>query len=165
MQWSTSSERNNAYFILERSETGLNWQEIKRVEPKNDNELIKKYRYTDSFFSDEVTYYRLSQVDFDGKKETFKAVTTECKSEENDFRFYPNPSQNEITLVFTTKSEQVNSELSIVDKLGRKILTKQVDLKKGANVIPMNLNVLPGVYVISYTSPTFGTKTRKLIVQ
>ena len=165
LQWTTASERNNAYFIIERSETGINWEEIKRVEPKNGNEGVKKYKYKDLYFSDDVVYYRLSQVDVDGKKETFKAVTTECRLEENDFRFYPNPAQNEITLVFTTKSEQITGEFAIVDKLGRKILTKQLDLKKGANVIPMNLNVLPGVYVISYTSDTFGIKTHKLIVQ
>lgn len=75
LEWSTASEINNDYFLLERSEDGYNWDEISRIGGAGNSTQILHYKYNDLSYNDLVNYYRLSQVDFDGQSETFKVIS------------------------------------------------------------------------------------------
>lgn len=77
--WITASEINNDYFLLERSEDGIHWSELKRMNGAGNSNAPILYEYTDEKPFIMTTYYRLSQVDFDGVSEVFKtiAVTNE----------------------------------------------------------------------------------------
>lgn len=74
LKWTTSTERNNDYFILERSNDGENWELIHREKGAGNSSSILNYKYKDYTRRDEINYYRLSQVDFDGAKETFRML-------------------------------------------------------------------------------------------
>jgi hypothetical protein len=65
LKWSTASEINNDYFVIEKSTDGEFFSEITRVDGAgNSNELVS-YEYIDDKPS-ELSYYRLKQYDFDG---------------------------------------------------------------------------------------------------
>ena len=71
LEWSTASEINNDYFLLERSTDGINWNVInKTLGAGNSNNLIN-YSFTDYNFESVINYYRLTQVDYNGASETF----------------------------------------------------------------------------------------------
>ena len=73
VKWTTASEQNSDYFSLERSEDGLNWREIATKEAAgNSNEDIR-YSYIDYSLSP-LVYYRLKQVDIDGKVEIYGPI-------------------------------------------------------------------------------------------
>ena len=74
LKWTTSSERNNDYFLLERSNDAENWELIHREKGSGNSSSIMNYKYKDYSRKDEINYYRLSQVDFDGAKETFRML-------------------------------------------------------------------------------------------
>lgn len=68
LNWTTISERNNAYFSIERSHDGANFIAIGNVEGSGNSTQTQYYHYTDNTplqFGN--VYYRLRQVDFDGK--------------------------------------------------------------------------------------------------
>ncbi len=77
LSWKTSSEINNNYFTIEKSIDGYMYQEIGRVSGAGNSSQILNY----SFFDDNpfrgVTYYRLSQTDYNGESETFPVVAIE----------------------------------------------------------------------------------------
>jgi hypothetical protein len=66
LSWTTISELNNDYFILERSLNVLDWEVI-AIENGNDNSsTLIKYESKDCTFKKVKNYYRLKQVDFNG---------------------------------------------------------------------------------------------------
>lgn len=70
LEWATSSEINNDYFIIERSQDGIFYEDILRIlGAGNSNQLIE---YSSIDFNPLIgaSYYRLKQVDFDGNYST-----------------------------------------------------------------------------------------------
>ena len=113
--WTTGSERNNDYFILESSIDGLNFNEIAIINGAGNSSSELFYQFEDYFSTlNEIYYYRLAQVDFDGKKEIFKVISVknDCKKENI---FYSHDK------ILITGYEHVEN-IIIFDMLGRKLI-------------------------------------------
>ena len=74
LKWSTASENNNDYFLLERSEDGYNWDNINSTDGTGNSNTRVNYSFIDFTFKNTVNYYRLTQVDFNGIYETFNII-------------------------------------------------------------------------------------------
>ena len=66
LQWLTGSEINNDFFSIERSINGIDFTSIGQVQGNGNTNFDTKYMFVDEN-PNEVNYYRLKQVDFDGK--------------------------------------------------------------------------------------------------
>lgn len=67
LQWATASENNNDYYEVERSANGLQYSSIGQVAASANPAVRNDYQYTDLNPVNGVTYYRLKQVDKDGR--------------------------------------------------------------------------------------------------
>jgi hypothetical protein len=67
--WTTFSETNNDYFLVERSEDGQYWEGLTKVEGAGNSTSVIDYTYYDNHPLEGVSYYRLKQTDFDGNFE------------------------------------------------------------------------------------------------
>jgi hypothetical protein len=67
LQWQTASEQNSASFIIERSADGKDFDAIGNVRAAGNSTTNKSYRYEDASPLKGNNYYRLKQVDADGK--------------------------------------------------------------------------------------------------
>lgn len=110
--WTTSSEQNNNYFIIEKSNDGVNYKEIGRVKGAENSSQELNYSFTDQNPYLGITYYRLTQVDFDGKSETFNPVS--CEYSVNDTKVFPNPFKNEINIHSTFETYELYSNGKLV---------------------------------------------------
>jgi hypothetical protein len=116
ISWSTASERNSDYFSIEKSSDGVDWIEINRVEAAGNSSSIIQYSMIDSASDDNTVYYRLNQVDNDGKNKLYDAQSIVCLENET-VRIYPNPTTDgKFSL-----SKDVQYE--IFDNIGNKINT------------------------------------------
>ena len=77
VQWTTTSEQNNDYFIIDRSEDGMDWVELDRIDGAGNSTIEINYEVIDKDPYTSYTYYRLSQVNFDGKVEEFEIISIE----------------------------------------------------------------------------------------
>lgn len=66
IEWSTASERNNDYFIVEHSTDGNIWNHIGEVNGAGNTNSKQNYSIIDLDFPSKINYYRLKQVDYDG---------------------------------------------------------------------------------------------------
>ncbi len=66
VSWSTASEVNNDYFVVERSSDALNFEPISYLSGAGTSISTINYSYIDAYPLSGVSYYRLRQVDFDG---------------------------------------------------------------------------------------------------
>lgn len=79
ISWSTSTEINNDYFLIEKSIDGFEYFEIGVVGGNGNSNIVNNYSYVDYNVNGGTIYYRLKQVDYDGHSETFvpKAITVD----------------------------------------------------------------------------------------
>ena len=73
LEWSTATELNNDYFLLESSEDCIVWNTISKTKGAGNSIESNYYSYSDYFYNS-INYYRLSQVDYDGSSEVFGII-------------------------------------------------------------------------------------------
>ena len=74
LTWSSASEHNNDYYLVERSTDGYNWSVIENQKGAGNSTFKIDYSFRDFTYEPTINYYRLSQVDFNGHSETFKTI-------------------------------------------------------------------------------------------
>jgi hypothetical protein len=66
LKWSTASEYNSDYFLLERSIDGEQWDYVGTTKGMGNSTQVADYLYVDNFRFNGFIYYKLNQFDFDG---------------------------------------------------------------------------------------------------
>jgi hypothetical protein len=69
--WTTGSEINNDFFQVERSIDGIDFEIIETISGAGNSQEVINYNTYDAFPPDGIVYYRIRQIDFDGKNEVF----------------------------------------------------------------------------------------------
>lgn len=162
LNWSTNSEIRNDYFIVDYTLDGKNWTELNRINSKGSGSILRHYTIIDELPGNK--YYRLTQVDKDGRKETFKTIVSNCDNTAQDITIFPNPSQAAFTLQFQSAIDETVA-LTVFDNLGRKLAGKEITVKKGFNSVPLELDLTPGVYSILVKQHSQNLKIQKLVIQ
>ncbi len=99
LEWSTESEINNSGFEIERSVDGVKFTDITFVEGNNDSQRKNSYVYEDkTAIKGQEYYYRLKQIDFDGKTEYSDVRFATVASDEFEFSIAPNPAQDNVVV-------------------------------------------------------------------
>lgn len=102
--WSTASEQNSDYFILQNSCDGFYYFSVDTVKASGFSNTQLNYEYVDVRPCDGDNYYRLIEVDFDGKKEIFPSQYIYC-NREMSFILYPNPTAYILNIEFQRVQE------------------------------------------------------------
>jgi beta-glucanase (GH16 family) len=75
LTWQTATERNNSAFGIERSVDGTVFTAIGEVKGRGTTSVVQDYTFTDEQPVAGVNYYRLRQMDVDGKETLSKMVS------------------------------------------------------------------------------------------
>lgn len=75
LEWETATEYNNDYFTIHRSQYPIVWTDIAEIDGVGTSSFNHYYRYVDRDYSNEISYYYLSQTDFDGKFKEFNIIS------------------------------------------------------------------------------------------
>ena len=142
LQWKTTNEMNNKNFIVEKSKDGVTFFIINNIEAKNNVASINSYAINDNEPNETVTYYRLKQVDKNGKYTYSTTISINLKaSDTNGFSLHQNPVSDVLRLNINSINT-TRAKLIITDIAGRMIATKSIDLIKGfqtTNIAVTNL--------------------------
>jgi Secretion system C-terminal sorting domain len=149
LNWNTATERNAQTFIVERSADGENnFKAIGSVKAVGTSSTPQSYAFLD-INPLPLSYYRLRQVDMDGKTELSKTVSIQRK----DKRFalenaFPSPVSNDLTVQYSA-DKNGDISLQVIDIFGRIILTENALVTEGSHVSKLNLNNLAaGAYIL-----------------
>lgn len=117
LDWRTASEWNNADFEIERmldDETAF--QTIGFVEGYGTSNSVINYGYRDDNAYPGVSYYRLRQVDFDGKESysEIRAVAGQAWDNSDPIILYPNPTDDNVYVRFGQVGEAQRSAQVVV---------------------------------------------------
>ncbi len=99
IEWTTVSETNNDYFTVEVSQDAVEFNEVAKVSGAGNSNSILNYVSYDNSPQAGVSYYRLKQVDFDGKLMYSGIRVVEMMNLwQNEIIISPNPVVNSATL-------------------------------------------------------------------
>ncbi len=148
--WTTCSEINNDYFILERSEDLDSFEEIAQIEGAGNSNSVIEYSYVDYNSVSGQSYYRLTQIDFDGTatvydvKEIFhnSSIKSDPKVE-----IYPNPVVESANVSLTGFCEDLTVKIYKQD--GALV---QVIKPDGFEFMLMTKDLSPAIYILQVIS-------------
>ena len=148
LSWKTATETNNDYFLVERSIDGIHFTAIGApVKGAGTSQQVNAYKLLDINPSDGINYYRIRQVDYDGKFD-FSDVKVVNLAGVAMVTVSPNPSNGH----FSVKIISESSSLFVVDifnALGQIIYTKTLSLTGGYAEQKVSLDhVAAGVYTL-----------------
>ncbi len=160
LTWATASEKNSAYFAVERSTTPSgDYREVARRVGAGNSSQSLSYDARDAGVGRTAGtfYYRLRQVDFDGTTafSTVRAVRFTGGVTGPVIALYPNPAHLEVTLDLSA-APAPSYDAHLFDATGR--LVRSLTLLGGTRT-PLAVQELPiGAYVVRVTAPD-GTAT------
>lgn len=152
--WETASETNNDYFLVERSIDGKQFLKTGFVKGHGNSTMYHEYSFVDNEIPKvEIIYYRLRQVDYDGKENISKAVTP-GKNTEAFSLINTQVNQIDGTLTFYIHSRNnQKTELRLYDLLGRNVIHTSEELNEGFNNVTFDISILSsGIYFFSLTN-------------
>jgi hypothetical protein len=142
LNWITTSENNNDYFNIERSVDALNFTSIGAINGAGNSAEMISYSSVDHRPFNGVSYYRLVQTDYDGKKSYSNIVAVEFN--EYSLAIYPNPFSDETT--FQTTEDLKGASLTVYNSYGH--LVKQIKNISGQTFTLARENLSGGLYII-----------------
>lgn len=104
LHWRTSTEVNNDYMAIERSSDGRTFEEIGRVQGRGTTQIEQSYSFVDEWPLPGINYYRLRQVDFDGRYEYHETVAVDF-SDKTTGKLLVYPTQVDSHLKIVADSE------------------------------------------------------------
>ncbi|MCH6232700.1 T9SS type A sorting domain-containing protein [Cognataquiflexum rubidum] len=117
LEWGTAQEKDNEKFIIQRSKDGRSWTEISQVKGEGNSEKPVYYLGWDNSPMVGPNYYRLRQLDFDGKEEYTSVIKVDFIPDW-EIHLYPNPVADQL-FIQTKKVDKL--EVVLVDSQGTKI--------------------------------------------
>lgn len=165
LRWSTASETHNSHFEIQRSADGKNFEAIGKVKGSGNSNKNVNYSFTDKeVATSKTTYYRLKQVDFDGKADYSKTVSViNTIAKAGIGATLPNPFNSDLNISFNAAAA-ATANLVIMDMLGKAHHSSTEQLQVGVNTINVNTTDMPdGIYFVrvSYNGETFTQKVIK----
>ena len=168
LDWITATEINNDKFIISRSADMVVWDEIATLSGAGNSNQPLYYTTTDARPISGLSYYRLTQRDYDGTTETFAPISVTCYTDGNgnSMMVYPNPADDEFTVSVTVTDACNDCSIEIYDINGKRIAARNVSMEQGENTYTFDRALMnPGQYIIQLKSGDFIVKPVKLIMK
>jgi Secretion system C-terminal sorting domain/Leucine Rich repeats (2 copies) len=136
INWQTASEKDAGYFNIERSQAGKIFTKIGQVKAIGQSIAVLNYTFTDEKPTNGVNYYRLRQVDKEGKEVVSNTVSATIQSE-TTLKTYPNP----VSTVLIIETDNTG-DYQIINLLGQVLM-------HGKTTNRINVSALPqGTYIL-----------------
>ena len=168
IHWETNSELDNDYFIISYSSNGVEFNELIRVDGAGTTTTPQSYYFRHGNPIYGTSYYKLTQVDYNGESEEFPVIAINNKKMDSQYVFsdvYPNPSSDIFYFNYNGNSLNETIYVKVTNLLGKTVLTGSVDKYNNSQAIPFKLiGVEKGNYFIEIKKGEH-TETKKLMVK
>ncbi|HMW96138.1 MAG TPA: T9SS type A sorting domain-containing protein [Flavobacteriales bacterium] len=140
--WSTASERDNAFFEVQRSRSGVTYETIGSVDGNGNSTTTIAYEFNDPTPYPGPNYYRLKQVDLDGTS-TFTEVRSVTIGADGPIHVYPNPAVDQVRIAGLLQGS--TDPVEVYNAAGERMPFAPEDMNEGL----LDVSTLPkGIYLV-----------------
>ncbi|MGI8951814.1 MAG: T9SS type A sorting domain-containing protein [Chitinophagaceae bacterium] len=159
LNWSTSNEINNKGFEVQKSADAQNFSDIGFVQGAGSSSTVNNYNFTDAKLLSGSNYYRLKQIDLDGRFNYSSTIKLDFSK--FDWAILGNPATNS-SWIQLQLDKTANVSVQIISLNGKIIQSiNKGNISTGTYTMPLTLsNQASGVYIIKLIvdNQTFSKK-------
>jgi trimeric autotransporter adhesin len=159
INWVTEQEINTKQFIIERSADGSLFTQVANVAAAGNSSQKINYEVYDSRPLNGINYYRVKQMDVDGKFE-YSIIKSVLFKNNYSVQISPNPAKDFVSIYFEQNNNS-NKKIQLVNTAGKIIYTKSTTENR---VLINTSNLSKGLYFIKVIEEGF-VKTNKIIIE
>jgi len=175
LNWSTSTETNNAGFEIERKQIfnsqnypDNNWERINFVNGNGTSNELHNYSYVDDNLAPGKYLYRLKQIDFNGTSKYSHTIEVEIFSP-NDFvleQNYPNPF-NPGTKISWQSPVDGYQKLKVYDVIGNEVATLVNEYRSAGNydILFDASHLSSGIYFYELVVDKFSSVKKMILLR
>lgn len=157
LNWNTLSEVGNSHFEVQRSVDAKNFETIGRVNGAATIQANQEYQFTDASPRIGPNYYRLKQVDFDGKFSYSRIISVIVRTN-GEVALFPNPATDKLRV----EGLESGSVLSVIDAHGKQLYRTENRENSGTEI---DVKRWPkGSYFLKINE-VWGVKSVKFVVE
>jgi len=169
LSWKTATETNNDYFIIERSFDGNVFEQILTKKGAGNSSVELSYTDMDLNAENGNNYYRLTQVDYDGKSKRFDDMIRQVDfktSSDETITVYPNPSNGELLYLEIEKATVGEYIIELLSSRGKLISVNQINIESETFKLEIlqGLKLAKGVYYLKVQNKE-TTNSIKFVIQ
>jgi hypothetical protein len=159
LNWTTGSEQSNKQFDIEISNDAVNFMLLASVPSQGNSSTEQHYEYLHVKPKAGTNWYRLKQIDIDGKSKYSQIVSVTINSDLVKAFVYPVPSKNTLTVNFGRLVNKASMDILSADmKLVKRETVNSLSLKKDINIQGLS----KGVYFIKLSMEN-GTQLLRFV--
>ena len=153
LDWRTAMEQHTKQFTVQQSINGTEWTTLGYVNAAGNSHVIQHYTFFQSSPFAGANYYRLVQVDIDGKENFSRIIRIDFLETSHQLSVYPNPVRGGSLIVNLNKA----TTIQVINISGSIVLQK--NMKANGDVLPLE-NLPKGVYRIKA-----GSENTSFVIQ
>jgi hypothetical protein len=162
ISFTTESETKVKTLFIERSSDGKNYTDLFAIQPKGGENIKTTYNLTDAAPLLGTNYYRLKEIDIDGKWHYYETRVIKTTSVNAKFQAY----QNNGNVIVNFNNQPGNYTLSLVDMNGAIVATQAFKVNKQAVQLTLNPPVRrTGIYIVNLKGGDNFSESLKLFIQ
>lgn len=160
LTWTTESEMNSDYFVVQRSLDTENWEDIASVDAAGNSNSTLHYADVDYSPFIGINYYRLKQFDFDGAFQYSETRAVDLTASDA-ISVFPNPTADE----FFLQGKDISvKEIHVFNSIGQEIQVNRIKLSD--DILQLDGSGLSnGIYTIQVQAPSETFNLRLIKVQ
>lgn len=164
LAWATATEDNAAFYDVQRSKDGVNFQSIGRVNAVGNALYTNTYNYKDEQPLSGISYYRLKMVDTDESTAYSNIISLERAIKGTELvQLFPNPTQSSLNYELEAQ-DATEVTVKIMDNYGRILHNELVQLGKGRSMQSLDVSQLTnGLYYIQISCCDGDVITQKFV--
>jgi type IX secretion system substrate protein len=164
LNWTTTNEINSDHFDIEKSGVNSDYKVIGTIKSQSNSNSLQQYSFNDQNPLDGINFYRLKQVDVNGKYTYSNIATATFNLALIDI--YPNPAKNQL-FVRNNNNFSNGDKLSIQlsDASGQMVYSETFIVSDG-NIITVNIpsRAINGMYVLKVINAKKQVQARKIYI-
>ncbi|MFY8022268.1 MAG: T9SS type A sorting domain-containing protein, partial [Bacteroidia bacterium] len=115
LNWATATELNNQYFVVQRKVD--TWTDLDTLIGAGTSQVKNVYQYIDQQAHADEIYYRIKQIDFDGRFDFSNEVFVSKEIKNAEIKLYPNPSKGYLHVEYPITYQ--SGEIKVFDITGQ----------------------------------------------
>lgn len=143
LEWGVSYESENDFYVVERSEDGVNFKNLGQVKANHDPVAVHTYSLADASPAAR-TYYRIKSIDINGGEIFYKTIQI-VRPVGISFTHFTNG--NDVVLKVSSDHEK-DLMVTIFGTDGRKISTQKISISIGENQVKLERPSQSGMFLL-----------------
>jgi len=165
IDWKTESEISMDYYIVEKSTTGHNFQEICGKIFSQNNSGVAFYSQLDNSYSNTVSFYRIKAVSLNGLIQYSSIVKVAPNNLNSSVSVFPNPVIGKKINIQFSNMDLGLYHLTLISNTGQLVYASKISITQNSEAKEIKLNKLPsGNYQLLIEGPDSFKETSKLII-